>query len=108
MRGVVPSLVPLALAAAGALLLAGCPPTCEQMCNKLDRCGLNGTVSTIDCRSSCTQQLESVADNDTDDGDPEAAEGAKKAFRQHRLCISNHSCDELVAGACYQDELYPF
>ena len=94
--------------AAATLLLAGCPATCDTMCNKLDRCGFNNRISELDCREQCGVQLEVLGDKDTDDGDPQTDEADRDAFRRHRVCVSTHSCDELAAGACYDESVFPF
>lgn len=100
---------PLRLAAcATALHLTACAPGCDQLCNKLDRCGINPIVSELDCREQCRTQLDRLGDKDTDDGDPAIDPEERKAFRQHRVCIGSHSCDELLAGACYDETLFPF
>jgi hypothetical protein len=96
------------LTALAALLLGGCPATCDAMCSKLDRCGFDDRISELDCREQCGVQLEVLGDKDTDDGDPAADEAARDAFRAHRVCVGNRSCDELAEGACYDPLVFPF
>lgn len=76
-------------------LLAGCEPTCAQMCNKLERCGLAGEVDNRECEESCNRELGDARDLKDKD--------VLKAFNAHRRCIGNASCDDLDAGECYTE-----
>ena len=93
------------LVARGLLLsmvwaLAGCPPTCEQMCRKLDRCGLTANVERAECQLSCERELTVARDAEDN--------SLKATFNEHRLCIGNKSCDEIEVGVCYDADLFPF
>jgi hypothetical protein len=81
-------------------LLAGCPPTCQQLCAKLDRCGFDPLVTVNECRISCERELDAYKEDDDKEG--------QKVFNQERRCLGAHSCDEIATGACYDEELYLF
>lgn len=80
--------------------LGGCPPTCQSLCNKLDRCDLEPTLSRSECQTSCERELEVRRDDDED-------RELLQAFNRHRICLGNNSCDEIAAGACFDEELFP-
>lgn len=80
-------------------VLVACAPPCAQLCAKLDRCDLNGGVSVDECTETCDAQIE-VYKAETEDDE------AQKAYRRHRLCLGSHSCEEIAAGACYDEELF--
>jgi hypothetical protein len=85
-------------------LLAGCPPTCQQLCGKLNRCETDPLVTIDECRLSCERELESYTTLAKEEDDREPL----KAFNQHRLCLGNHSCDEIADGVCYDEALFLF
>ncbi len=98
-----PGLVALA---AGWALLAGCTPTCRQVCRDLLECGVEGTetLSLDACEQACSDQdaqYESIKDNYDD-------EGPLQQFEDFRSCVHGATCEELEAGACYDYELFPF
>lgn len=90
---------------AGAVLLAlvpwlgGCPPSCEQVCDKLDTCKLNDDVPELQCTTTCRRELAAYQD----DGD----QVREQAFDAQRWCIGQNTCAELAAGACFDDLLFP-
>lgn len=79
---------------------AACAPDCDALCGKLERCGLDGDVPRLECRTTCERQITQL-DDDTDDA-------TSDAFRAHRVCLGNHSCDEIAAGVCYDPLLFPY
>ncbi|HMV66256.1 MAG TPA: hypothetical protein PKA64_05360 [Myxococcota bacterium] len=81
--------------------LEGCAPSCAQLCTKLQRCQLDGGVSVDECTETCDAQIDLAKSPDAEDGD-------KKLYLQHRQCVGSSSCDELAAGACYDAELFLF
>ena len=87
----------LALLSVG--LLSACTPTCQQVCNKLDRCEFDTTISANACQQSCEQQLLFSQDRDDDDA-------TLKEFNEHRRCIESSTCDELEAGECVLDDVF--
>lgn len=80
--------------------LTACPPPCSQLCAKLERCDLSATVTLDECNESCDNQLDFFKNERT-------LSVEEKLFNQQRVCISSHSCDELAAGACFEDALFP-
>lgn len=82
-----------------AVATAACNPTCQQVCNKLDRCGFDDAVQVNVCQATCERQLLFVQELDDEDA-------ALKQFNDHRRCIGNTSCDDLAAGQCVDDELF--
>lgn len=89
-----------AVAALASLPLLACAPDCDTLCGKLERCGLDADVSQLECRTTCERQITQL-DDDTDDA-------VADAFRDHRACLGNHSCDEIAAGVCYDPLLFPY
>jgi hypothetical protein len=79
---------------------AACAPDCDALCGKLERCGLDGDVPRLECRTTCERQITQV-DDDTDDATADA-------LRAHRVCLGSHSCDEIAAGVCYDPLLFPY
>lgn len=86
------------------LALAGCTPTCEQSCNKLIDCGLGSApnVTLTECKDACEAQQD-LYDGWDDDPEDKAA-----LLRAQRQCIGASTCDEIDAGACWDDALDPF
>jgi hypothetical protein len=84
---------------AAVVFAAGCAPTCAEVCNKLDRCGFDGTVQVIECRTACERQLAFAQELDDDNV-------AVKAFNDHRRCLGNTSCEDIEAGVCVEDDLF--
>ena len=78
---------------------AGCTPTCERTCTRLDSCstGLQ-TATNIDCVETCVtlQQLH----EETNDDD------SREAFAAHRRCLVSSTCEEIDEGVCYDETLY--
>jgi hypothetical protein len=100
---VAPRAVALALALVGGA--PGCAPSCETLCNKLERCDLDPGVSSDECRETCDRQISFFKEDNAQvpDGD-----GLGDAFYQHRVCLGAHTCDEIAAGACYDEDLFLF
>lgn len=92
----------LALAAA---LLAGCAPPCDQLCAKLDRCGIDEDMSRTTCTTSCEQQRESYRRTPDEN---EAQKELRQAFQQHLVCLGNKSCSAIEEGECYDPDLFLF
>jgi len=91
----------LPIAVVVAALTAGCQPTCTQMCNKFERCGLSGEVEQRECEESCNRQLGDARDLDD--------KQTLQEFNAHRRCVRGASCDELDDGVCYtEDGLFPW
>lgn len=80
--------------------LAGCPPTCGQLCGKFERCALTGEVRRAECEESCARELTAYRDDDD--------KTLLRRFDDHRRCVGGASCDELADGACYDEVLYPY
>ena len=95
------------LALLGSLSFA-CTPTCEQVCSKLHSCdelNLDNRPET-ECKVECQfqQGVYEARNEDEDEPHPEKLE----AFEDYKRCIDEASCDDLVAGECYDPELYAF
>jgi hypothetical protein len=91
----------LILGLAAALALAGCTPDCERTCRKVLSCDIDSPRDAIDmCKASCETEdhLYDVWD------DQEKTD----AFHEERRCLVDSSCEDIAAGACYDDRLYPF
>jgi hypothetical protein len=95
----------LALTLALAGVGAGCAPSCETLCNKLERCDLDPGVSSDECRETCDRQVSFFKEDNMQipDGDV-----LGEAFYQHRVCLGAHTCDEIADGVCYDEQLFLF
>lgn len=82
------------------LALAGCTPTCEQVCNKLVGCENPGTemLAADDCRESCEKQRD-LYQSWTD-------ESLRDAFDESLSCYQSESCDAIAKGVCYNSEIW--
>ncbi len=93
--------------ALSAVLLAGCEPSCSQTCNQALKCDvISQGVTKQECVDSCTRQeveLEVWVEEELD-----GAQELQLAFDEHRSCVVQATCDELVAGECYNEELFSF
>jgi hypothetical protein len=81
-----------------ALLAEACGPPCRSVCHKvLFECGNldSQRVALDECELSCQQQ-EVLYDFWED-------EEKADLFDEHKRCIRSSSCEEIAAGACYQD-----
>ena len=91
----------LILIAVAAGFAAGCAPNCEQTCTKLRRCGVGpATYTQEECQTSCERQRQLYDDW----GDKDK----RKAFDAHRNRIGNSTCDDVLAGVCYDETIYIF
>ena len=81
--------------------LSGCAPPCRTTCSKTLRCGIDSErIAQEECELSCNRELSLY----------QSWEDQTKliAFRKHRRCIFNSSCEEIAAGECYDEELFEF
>lgn len=85
-----------------AALLGGCQPTCEQVCDKLVACENPGTerMSGPECEVECKEQQELYA--------TWADTQLRASFDAHLSCLDDATCDEVAAGACYDEEMFSF
>lgn len=84
------------------LLLAGCQPTCEQVCDKLVACDNPGTerMSSPECEESCTTQKETYARwSDTQ---------LRATMDDQLSCLDEATCGAIADGACYDEDLWGF
>ena len=82
-----------------AWLLNGCTPRCKESCVKVLDCGLDSTrVARDECVLSC--QLEETLYREWED------KTKIKAFKAHKRCIRDSTCEEIADGACYDEELF--
>jgi hypothetical protein len=82
--------------------LAGCQPTCAQVCDKLVACENPGTerMSSAECEDQCGEQQELYANwTDTE---------LRASFDDHLSCLYRAECDAVLAGACYDEEVFSF
>lgn len=92
---------PHLIAALLAVLLQGCTPTCKATCRKVLACDLDSERVALDaCADSCTD-IASLYESWED-------EKLIEAFDDHRSCIGSSSCEEIEAGACYDEDLFVF
>lgn len=85
-----------------ALVLGGCEPSCEAVCNKTLACGMADAprVSQAECEDACaTRHALYDAWDDPD---------KQQAFVDHKRCLMDASCDEIEDGACYDPEIFEF
>ncbi len=82
--------------------LAGCTPTCEQVCDKLVACGDLGTerMSSAECQEQCNDQKLLLSEW-TDDQQ-------EAAFEAELSCLFSSECADVAAGVCYDDAVYSF
>lgn len=80
--------------------LAACDPPCERVCHKVRDCDVSPRLSQTECEEACTRQdaLYEVWEDDV----------KIEAFKAHKRCIVQASCDEILADDCYDAEIYPF
>lgn len=79
-----------------------CTPTCEEACKAIVACGNEGTelLSADACEEQCNNQRDLY-----DTWDDKALQDA---FDDSLSCYKNSSCDELAAGACYNEDLWSY
>ena len=87
---------------AASLSLGGCTPSCDQTCRRLFNCaalevyGMSGDTCTEDCLYQ-----EAVYD-DWDDVE------LREAYKESRRCVAAATCEDLAAGVCFDETLYPY
>lgn len=84
------------------LMLGGCTPTCEQVCEKLIDCEELSTerMGAAECTESCLIQRDQYADwTDTQ---------LEQDFDDHLSCLQSEECAAIAEGACYDDEVFSF
>ncbi len=82
--------------------LPGCAPSCGQTCKKVLDCELDSPrTTTLECRDDCERQRSLYEDWWKD-------EEKVEQFEEHRRCLMQSTCDQLAAGACYDEELFLF
>ena len=87
---------------AASLSLGGCTPSCDQTCRRLFNCealevyGMTGDTCTEDCLYQ-----EAVYD-DWDDV------ALREAYKESRRCVADATCEDLAAGVCFDETLYPY
>jgi len=90
----------LLLGAALAVAASGCVPTCPEVCRKARACDLTPRLSQAECVESCDRQdayYKIQGDN-----------SVQQAYDDARRCVATSSCDEILAGACYEGDLFDF
>ena len=90
-----------AAAAAPALLLLGCEPSCAKTCKTLLDCESVETNVTEqeECEAACLVQQDLYEDIGGDSAE-------REAFKELKECIQSTECDAIAAGECYDDEVY--
>ncbi len=81
--------------------VSGCVPTCAETCEKWLDCGVDTErVALEECVDSCERQvaLYEMWDDQT----------KLDAFDAHKRCVGRSSCDELVVGECYDEDIFLF
>jgi len=85
-----------------ASLSSGCAPSCDRVCDKVIACGLDSPRTSQDaCVEDCDRQA-ALYDEWWDD------QVKVDAFKEHKRCVMDATCDELAAGACYDPLLFIF
>jgi hypothetical protein len=82
--------------------LAGCTPTCGDVCDHMVACDNEGTerMSSADCEEQCQQQ-QKLYDDWTD--------GQKRDhFDDELSCLYGATCDELAEGVCYDSLIWSY
>ena len=82
------------------VLLAGCAPPCDQVCRKARKCDLSPRLSQDECVEACDRQRAFYDIEEDKDG--------KEAFAAERRCVMQATCEEIHAGECYDEEVFPF
>ena len=88
--------------ALAAVAASGCTPTCKTTCGKLLSCELDDSPRTAEseCEGACAnEEALYTAWDDQDKMD---------ALDAERKCVSSSTCDEIAAGACYDEALFVF
>jgi len=98
-RGSVRQSSAIALLFAAAVAVQGCTPRCQETCSKVLDCGLESTrVARDECIFACREQgnLYNTWEDQT----------KIDAFKAHKRCIGQSSCEEIEQGVCYDPELF--
>ncbi len=84
------------------LLVSACTPTCDEVCDKLVACEMEGTerMSAAECQESCASQ-QTLYDDWTD-------VEKRDAFDVQLTCLNESECADVEAGACYDAEVWAF
>ncbi|GDX82690.1 hypothetical protein LBMAG42_45010 [Deltaproteobacteria bacterium] len=84
------------------LIILGCTPTCDEVCDKLVACENEGTerMSSDECKESCTAQHD-LYDEWTDTQ-------KRDAFDAELSCLYESECSDIEAGVCYEAEVWGF
>ncbi|MSQ01356.1 MAG: hypothetical protein EXR71_05600 [Myxococcales bacterium] len=84
------------------LIVFGCTPTCEEVCDKLVACEMGGTerMSPAECQESCVSQ-QTLYDDWTD-------VQKRDAFDAELTCLNISECADIDAGVCYDAEVWSF
>ncbi|MFT7519742.1 MAG: hypothetical protein ACI9MC_001885 [Kiritimatiellia bacterium] len=78
-----------------------CEPTCKDSCQKALSCDAGGSrVALSECRTSCLTQ-EALYDEWED-------EVKQDALSAHMRCIRGSTCDEILDGVCYDEDVFLF
>lgn len=85
-----------------ALLLWACSPTCEKTCKKLVSCGdiESPEMNQQECESACNAQVNLYEDQQD--------ETKQNALDDFKSCVVEETCEDLVEGVCYDEEVYPW
>lgn len=82
--------------------LSGCTPTCQDVCTKLVACdGLpTERMTEGECEEQCSLQQDRY--NTWDDV------AKREAFDDELTCLYESTCEQVAAGACYDEDVYSF
>ena len=85
----------------GAVFAPGCTPRCQESCVKVLDCGLESTrVARDECVRSC-QLVQDLYSRWED-------EAKEEAFKEHKRCVREATCEELADGVCFDEDLFVF
>ena len=83
-------------------LMTGCSYSCQTTCKKVLACdGLETSrIALEECTEECVRQgaLYEAWEN----------ESKEDAFDAHKQCLNQRTCDEIIEGECYDEELFQF
>lgn len=85
-------------------LLTGCGSSCDNVCDKLLRCGEEGILQTDrfsqqECVVSCERQADLFVGWEDEDA-------FRDAWDAHRSCLAEAECTEIAEGVCFDERFF--
>lgn len=90
------------MAIALLIIVSGCTPACQDVCEKLVDCDDLPTwrMSATECEEQC--QLQQARYSTWDDV------ARREAYEDELSCLYESSCEDVAAGVCYDEEVFAF